>query len=71
MGGTPPYKIIKQIVKNNQKGAGRGAWGQPDPWVGSRDAGAGGIPFWTIFDLFAHFVWGFPQKIFYGGGYPP
>ncbi len=45
--------------------------GQPDPRAGSRDAGAGGIPFLMIFDdLFDDFVWGVPPIDFLWGGTP-
>ncbi len=51
-GAAPPskcQKIIKQIIKNCQKGAGSVAGGQPDPRAGSRDAGSGGIPFFYYY----------------------
>ena len=67
-GGHSPHPI-----KSHQKGRGCGAGGQPDPRAGSRDAGAGGIPFLKMFDdLFDDFVWGLPPIDFlWGGGYPP
>ncbi len=60
-------KFVKQIIKNYQKGAGSVAGGQPDPRAGSRDAGAGGIPFLINFDdLFDDFL-----ALAWGGSPPP